>query len=312
MELQRPSSPTQSPQSLSWGWSASCLLLCALLAAAVFAGRQLRARSLPSAQAAAGQHTTTVSRGEIVFQIHCAKCHGPDGRGDGEGAAKLKPPPRDFAVRPWRFEPTKDKIREVTLHGIAGTAMPSAKGAIEGVDLEAVVDHVFLLATRQPPIVQQVTPEAHLLQTAGFYPANGQQPAPQLEVVDAAGVKRTLSEQKGKLVLLNFWGTNCEHCLKKLPQLNQLDEEFRKQGLVVWNVCADVESAAEAQELVGRVAPGVQTSVDESGLANGRFEVQALPTVWLIDSTGNVIGRSQGVQDWTRPEMKAVIKHYLP
>jgi len=286
-------------------------MIALLLITAVFLGRQLRARTsahvIPG-----GPRATLASRGEVVFQIHCAKCHGPEGHGDAEGATKLKPPPRDFASRPWKFAPTKEKIREVTMHGIPGTAMPSATGALSAIDLDAVVEHVFQLAQRQPVVAQQRTPEQQLLTAAGFTAVVAQQLAPQLEVIDAAGLKHRLQDQQGQLVLINFWGTNCEHCLRRLPQLKLLHEKYRDQGLAVWNVCADVESATEAQEILDRLAPGIQTFVDETGLANGRFEVQVLPTVWLIDSRRNVVARSQGVQDWNRPEMQAVIEHWLP
>jgi mono/diheme cytochrome c family protein len=87
-------------------------------------------------------------RGELVYGVCCASCHGPDGHGDGAGAAKLSPPPRDFAARPWRFEPTPETIRRITHDGIPGTAMPSFP-TMSPTDIEAVAAHVHLLAT--PP-----------------------------------------------------------------------------------------------------------------------------------------------------------------
>ncbi|WP_425615029.1 redoxin domain-containing protein [Anatilimnocola sp. NA78] len=309
----QPESNETAPRGTWHSWVSVVVAAC-LLIGALLLGRQLRARMSPPGEEIVVEQTSTAvtNRGEILFQVHCAKCHGPEGRGDAEGAAKMKPPPRDFAARPWRFAPTKESIRNVTLRGIPGTAMPSAQAALSATDLDAVVEHVFQLAHRQPAIARQVTPEQQLLLAAGFSGTDAKRAAPILEVVDAAGKKQRLQDEQGKLVLINFWGTTCEHCVKKLPQLKQLQEQFRERGLAVWNVCADVESATEAQELLDRLAPGTRTLVDESGLANGRFEVQVLPTVWLVDASGKVIARSQGVQDWNRPEMHAVIENWLP
>src|SRR5215469_8018503 len=98
---------------------------CAVLVA-IFAGRMLRLHVATGASAEQQASPTTssrVDRGEILFQIHCAKCHGPEGHGDPEALAMQKPPPRDFARRPWRFEATLDSIRRITVEGIPGTAM---------------------------------------------------------------------------------------------------------------------------------------------------------------------------------------------
>src|SRR5438045_5737496 len=53
---------------------------------------------------AASAAPVALSRSALLYHVHCAKCHGPDGRGDAESQARLRPPPRDFAERPWRFE----------------------------------------------------------------------------------------------------------------------------------------------------------------------------------------------------------------
>lgn len=297
------------------------VIAVAVLALAVGVGMLLRGLRGRNAPAEMSQSSMTfnsphsklsVSRGELLFQMHCAKCHGPEGRGDGEGAAKLKPPPRDFAIRPWRFEPTKASIRRVTQDGILGTAMPSARAAVQGADMDALVEHVYELATRFPPALADLSPEEQLLRAAGLFDHDRGQDAPPLEVVDAAGTASSLSDLKGRLVLLNFWGMGCEHCLAKMPQLQQLLDEFRKRGLVVWNICADADDIQEAQGLLERALPGELTWMDDSGLANGRFEVQSLPTVWLIDAQGKVIGKSYGAKEWTRPELRNVLEHWLP
>jgi mono/diheme cytochrome c family protein len=278
--------------------------LVVMLVAAVFVGRQLRARTSAKAESVAG-----LGRGEILFQTQCAKCHGPDGHGDAEAIARLNPPPRDFSSRPWKTEPTAAKIREVIAAGIPGTAMPSSSSLSEA-DLQALVEHVLQLAS-QPRAVPQQSPADERLRAARFLPVHSSERTPELQVVDAHGERHQLHALPGRLILLNFWGTNCEHCLKKLPQLAELHQKYRDQGFVVWNICADLESAEEAQAIVDRVAPGSVTMVDESGLANHRFEVHALPTVWLVGSDGRAIARSQGVQDWMSPAMQAVVEDWL-
>jgi len=50
---------------------------------------------------------------------------------------------------------------------------------------------------------------------------------------DLSGKPVKLSEQRGKVVLLNFWATWCGPCRKELPMVNKLANEYRDQGLVI-------------------------------------------------------------------------------
>ncbi|MDB5310558.1 MAG: hypothetical protein JWO38_4760 [Gemmataceae bacterium] len=250
-------------------------------------------------------------RGELLFQVHCASCHGPDGRGDGANAAVLRPPPRDFAARPWRFSVTGESVRKVTLEGIPGTAMGSFRAAVAPADVAPLVGYVLHLATSRPPVPYVLTEEEKLLREAGFIDLQGTDPPP-LAVSDAADKQVRLSDLKGRLVLVHFWGVACVHCLKEMPHLKELEAGLAGRGFTVLHVCTDADDVKDAQELAGRAAPGVRVFADGAGVGLARFEVQTLPTVWLIDAAGKAVGRSHGARDWTNPALRQLIEHWLP
>jgi hypothetical protein len=79
----------------------------------------------------------------------------------------------------------------------------------------------------------------------------------------------------------------------------------------VVNVSADEENAESAQELLSRVSPSTRTWIDETGLANSRFEVQVLPTIWLVDRSGRLLACARGMQDWQSPGMQDMISRLL-
>ena len=60
-------------------------------------------------------------RGRMVYAVNCASCHGPDGRGDGPGAASLLPAPTDLAAH----EYTTARVADALWNGVDGTAMPA-------------------------------------------------------------------------------------------------------------------------------------------------------------------------------------------
>jgi mono/diheme cytochrome c family protein len=256
-------------------------------------------------------HQVTAGRGALLFQVHCASCHGSEGHADGPSAGTLRPRPRDFAGRPWRFEVTPSSIRKVILDGIPGTTMPASRTALPPADIEALVEHVQTLAMPQTPTMQMPLPEAILLRDNGFVDLRGTE-TPPLQLSDVAGGGLKLSDLKGQLVLVNFWGTSCVHCLNEMPQLRELEAALADRHLTVLHVCADLDDIKAAQDVAGKVAPGVRIFVDGTGLGLAHFEVQTLPTVWLIGTDGRAIGRAHGAKDWRAPLLRKLLEHWLP
>ncbi|MFO0821924.1 MAG: redoxin domain-containing protein [Gemmataceae bacterium] len=275
------------------------------------AGRLRRQESSTPANRPDPVPATAANRGEMLFITYCSSCHGPEGHGDGPSAATLRPPPRDFAARPWRFAVTREAIRKVTLDGIPGTAMPASSAALTPADVDAVVKHVLHLATSQPRIAHELTEEQTLLREAGFVDLRGID-APPLVVADMAGKETKLSDLKGRTVLLHFWGTSCVHCVKELPHLKALEAALSGRAFTVLHICADADDHQAAQTVADRVAPGLRVFADATGLAPARFEAQTLPTVWLIGPDGKAIGRASGMKDWSAPALRKLIEHALP
>lgn len=66
-----------------------------------------------------------VHRGQQVYQIYCASCHGPKGLGDGPAGQGLVPPPRDLTEGKWKRGGRSIDIYTTLLEGMEGTSMVS-------------------------------------------------------------------------------------------------------------------------------------------------------------------------------------------
>lgn len=66
-----------------------------------------------------------ISKGEALFQVNCASCHGPTGRRDGPRAAELNPRPRNFHQEKFRYGALGSQIFNTVTNGSPGTSMPS-------------------------------------------------------------------------------------------------------------------------------------------------------------------------------------------
>ncbi len=69
-------------------------------------------------------------RGKLLFLVHCARCHGPTGHGDGPDASALRPPPRDLTTGPWRTPLTPAAVRRTIAEGVPGTVMAGMAAAL--------------------------------------------------------------------------------------------------------------------------------------------------------------------------------------
>ena len=68
-----------------------------------------------------------------------------------------------------------------------------------------------------------------------------------LPFTDEEGKPRSLQEYKGKLIVLNLWATWCAPCVKEMPALSQLEQDYRDKGLVVITLSQD-DNAQQAKE----------------------------------------------------------------
>jgi thiol-disulfide isomerase/thioredoxin len=74
--------------------------------------------------------------------------------------------------------------------------------------------------------------------------------------VDAKGLEQRLAQEKGRVVLLNFWATWCEPCREEFPALSRLQKAYAGKGLTVLGVSTDLGSqVAEVEKFLAEQRP---------------------------------------------------------
>ncbi len=272
------------------------VFVAAVLIVAVWGGRQLRSRSnlanttsLNEVQQPAGsEEDVLVSRGEILYTQHCAKCHGDEGNGDGEGLRPLSIRPRDFHSPHWRFEKSEKSIQTVIRDGIPGTPMPASKSALSDSDINSIASYVLEIANEKSAAITSTgTSETDLLIAAGFSPVIPAR-VPDLKLTNVAGADVTLGQFKSKPMIVHFWGTYCTHCIQDMPRLNE-EVAMLKDSVSVISICADVTEAEELTEFAKQF-PNMDFHADPAGLAMNRFGASLLPSFYFVDKSGTVLG----------------------
>ena len=108
---------------------------------------------------------------------------------------------------------------------------------------------------------------------------------PDFEFVDFDGRARTLSEFKGKHVLLDFWGSWCSPCLAQVPQLKAVHERFRDRGFEILGIDYEYSAGTEmVRPLLKEKAIPWPNATPESvkDLVKNRFRINGFPTLILV------------------------------
>ncbi len=99
-----------------------------------------------------GALTARESRGRLLFSERCATCHGASGRGDGQNAFNLQPPPPDFASSLGEL-PVADRRRVIALGTAAlgrSALCPPRGSAVDGDDVDALLAWLDAMARQTP------------------------------------------------------------------------------------------------------------------------------------------------------------------
>ena len=126
-----------------------------------------------------------------------------------------------------------------------------------------------------------------LISSAAFAASMKGKPAPEIKVGSWLNSEKgvTLEGLRGKIVVLEFWGTWSKVCLQRVPQLKKLHESYAKKGVVV--VAVSDEGMSTVKETVENLKIKYIVGA-EAGVSASFFGVQGVPMAFLIDPTGVV------------------------
>jgi thiol-disulfide isomerase/thioredoxin len=131
-------------------------------------------------------------------------------------------------------------------------------------------------------------------------------PAPSFELPALDDSRVNLEDYRGRLVLVHFWATFCESCRDEMPTLAALADRLAGQEVVVLAVAADRGNRRGVARFIQRYGGRLTVPLDADGDVRRQYEVEALPTTYLIGRDGRFIGRSIGEQDWNSPAFQAL------
>ena len=139
-------------------------------------------------------------------------------------------------------------------------------------------------------------------------------PLPELRFVDGAGAPRSLSDFRGRVILLNLWATWCVPCRKEMPALDRLQAALGGQGFEVVALSIDQGGIAAVKRFYEELeVRNLRIYVDQSGDALGKLGSVGIPLTILVDRDGRELWRIVGPREWDAPEtVRAITGHMAP
>jgi len=127
-----------------------------------------------------------------------------------------------------------------------------------------------------------------------------------------SGETSSIPDYDGRVVLLNFWATWCAPCVREMPSLDRLQAALGEEGLTVLAVSFDRKGAEVVQPFMEKLGlKDLQIVLDPKGNVMRQFMVGGLPTTYLIDREGRMVGGIEGPVEWDGPEAQELIRYYL-
>jgi len=195
-----------------------------------------------------------------------------------------------------------DQQDHVVLKQRTTTAVSGAEGKVEQRQTETfefttvTLDQPLpdsLFAFRAPPDAKPVDQ----FNSGRQYEDLTGQAAGDFTLPDLDGHKHSLRDHRGSVVLLDFWATWCGPCRIQMPNVDKLQHEFKRKGLVVYAINQG-EGSEKARQYLQKNKYTTTTLLDQRIEVGRQYKVAGIPTLVVIGRDGKIVAHFVGV----RPE----------
>lgn len=134
--------------------------------------------------------------------------------------------------------------------------------------------------------------------------------APDFTLKASDGTNLRLAEQKGDIMLINFWASWCGPCIQEMPALDKLAQKYQALGVQVWGVNVENDSAA-AKAYLSKVQVSFPILFDLDNGVSKAYQVDAMPTTVILDKDGKVRAVHRGYKPGYEKKYENDIKQLL-
>jgi len=129
-----------------------------------------------------------------------------------------------------------------------------------------------------------------------------------VKLQNTAGRLVGLDDFRGKIVFLNFWTIWCPSCRTEMSSMEKLHRKLSGKNFAMVTVNIK-ESAARVKNFFEKYKLTYTALLDTTGEVSTEFGIRAIPTTFILDKSGKIIGRITGPQEWDSKKSVALFEH---
>lgn len=132
------------------------------------------------------------------------------------------------------------------------------------------------------------------------------EPAPDFTLKDASGSEHSLADYRGKVVVLDFWGSWCPPCRAAMPGMQKLHEKYRDKSVAVLGLNFEQSPKADPAAFMKDNGYSYGLLLNAETIA-ARYKVAGWPTFYILDAEGRVAWSGIGHSPDHEEQMSKVI-----
>ena len=129
-----------------------------------------------------------------------------------------------------------------------------------------------------------------------------------VKLQNTAGRYVRLGDLQGKIVFLNFWTTWCPTCRTEMPSMERLHRKLLGKDFAMVTVNIK-ETASQVKNFFEEYKLTFTALMDTTGGVSTEFGIRAIPTTFILDKSGQIIGRITGPREWDSRKSVALFEN---
>jgi len=130
----------------------------------------------------------------------------------------------------------------------------------------------------------------------------------EIKLMDLNGRLVSLSDFRGKIVFLNFWTTWCFDCRIEMPHMQKLHQKYKNKDFAMVAVNLQ-EPVSQVEQFFKDYKLTFTALLDSEGEVGAHFRITAIPTTFILDRQGIIIGKVMGPRKWDDKKSFALFEH---